>query len=76
MVITLNAGRKTGETEDRMALCSCGSDKERFAIHDARGIFVVYACEDCEEEKKSHYRPEIFEDGNYECDETIEPEDY
>lgn len=56
--------------------CPCGSGKDKYALNDARGIFCCYVCEDCEEEKKSHYRPEIFTDGNYEADEPIEPEDY
>jgi hypothetical protein len=55
--------------------CICGSGKERYELVDARGIFCGYVCEDCEKEKKARYRPEIFEDGNYECDEQIE-DDY
>ena len=52
--------------------CMCGSGKDRFPIYDARGIFCCSACEDCEEEKFAKYRPEIFTDSNYECDEQIE----
>lgn len=52
--------------------CPCGSGKACEALHDARGIFVSYVCEDCEAEKRSKYRPEIFEDGNYELDEPID----
>ena len=52
--------------------CSCGSGNFRYALYDARGIFCDYVCEVCEEKVKSKYRPEIFEDGNYECDEPID----
>ena len=45
--------------------CSCGSGKFAIAIFDARRIFLCYACEDCEEEKLSHYRPEVLTDPNY-----------
>jgi hypothetical protein len=51
--------------------CDCGSNLERYELVDARGIFCSYVCADCEEEVKSHYRPEIFEDGNYECLEEV-----
>lgn len=56
--------------------CMCGSDKEPYPLYDARGIYVCAVCEDCEEKIKKKYRTEIFEDGNYECDEPIEPDDY
>ena len=56
--------------------CSCGSGLARDAIHDARGIFVAYACDGCREERLGRYRPEIFEDPNYAADEPIEPEEY
>ena len=59
---------------DRVPTCACGSNKERFPLHDARGIFCAYVCDDCEKEKKSQYRPEIFTDGNYWADEPIEEE--
>lgn len=55
--------------------CFCGSGKERYPLFDARGIFVSYVCEQCEEEKRGHYRPDIFEDCNYYTDEPID-EDY
>lgn len=59
-----------------MSECTCGSGEDKYPIHDARGIFVAYACSQCETEKMSGYRPEIFVDSNYEVDEPIEPEDY
>lgn len=59
----------------RIKLCPCGSDKEREELVDARGIFCAFVCEDCEAEKRKRYRPEIFENSNYACDEYIE-DDY
>lgn len=53
-------------------LCNCGSLKIRYALNDARGIFCGYVCEKCEDEKRSHFRPEIFEDSQYEASEPIE----
>lgn len=58
-----------------MRLCPCGSGKARDELVDARGIFCCYVCEDCEDEKRKRYRPEIFEDSNYGCDEQVE-DDY
>lgn len=57
-------------------LCRCGSLRYTYDLHDARGIFVNRVCSDCENEVRSRYRPEIFEDMNYEANEPIEPEDY
>ena len=51
--------------------CSCGSGLIREEMLDARGIFCCYMCDDCEVEKKSRFRPEIFTDSQYECDERI-----
>lgn len=47
---------------------------QRFAIHDARGIFCCYACPRCEREKRSRFRAEVFTDPNYAADEPIEDE--
>ena len=55
--------------------CSCGSGEPRFEVYDARGIFVSFVCNECEEEKIKGYRPEIFENSNYWHDEPIE-DDY
>lgn len=57
-----------------MDTCSCGSGYEKFPLYDGHGIFLCYACWECEEEKMAGYRPDILE--RYECDEPIEPEDY
>ena len=56
--------------------CPCGSGEYPEALYDARGIFCCYVCDKCEKEKKSRYRPEIFEDGNYWADEPIDEECY
>lgn len=56
-------------------LCDCGSGEESYILYDARSIPCGRVCSKCEEEKKSQYRPEIFTDGDYECDEVVEPED-
>jgi hypothetical protein len=55
--------------------CRCGSGKPKYALHDARGIFCTYYCDDCETEKRSKYREDIFTDSNYWHDEPID-EDY
>lgn len=55
--------------------CNCGSGQIRTPIHDARGIFVAFVCDECEKDKLKGYRPEIFEDAHYEADEPID-EDY
>ncbi len=56
--------------------CPCGSGEDSYILSDARGIACGRVCSKCEDEINSQYRPEIFEDGNYICDEPIEPEDY
>lgn len=61
--------------ERRNLDCSCGSGLPRYGLYDARGIFCCYTCERCEPDKKTQYRPEIFEDSQYDCTEAIE-DDY
>ena len=56
--------------------CPCGSGEPRQEVNDARGIFVAYVCDVCQLEKLSRYRPEIFDNPNYDADEPIEPEDW
>lgn len=55
--------------------CSCGSGLVREAHHDARGIFLCYACLSCQKEKLSHYRSDVLTDPDYWHDEPIEEED-
>jgi hypothetical protein len=50
--------------------CTCGSGEMAMPIYDGYNIFLTYACERCEKEKLSHFRPDIFD--RYECDEPIE----
>lgn len=56
-----------------MANCNCESGKPTWILTDARGIPCGIVCEDCVEDVKSKYRPEIFVDSNYSVDEPIEP---
>ena len=58
-----------------MPTCNCGSGEYREPIYDAKGIFVAYVCDKCRKQKLKGYRPEIFEDSDYEVDEQID-EDY
>jgi len=55
--------------------CACGSLLPRRELADARGIFCAYVCDECEAEKRSRYRPDIFTDPDYPADEPIEAED-
>jgi len=43
--------------------------------YDARGIALARVCENCKTATLAKYRPEVLTDGDYECDEPIEPED-
>jgi hypothetical protein len=52
----------------------CDKDKRR-PLHDARGIFCCYVCDECEEDQRAKYRPDIFTDPNYWHDEPIDDED-
>jgi hypothetical protein len=57
-----------------MRLCPCGSGEQRHELHDGYGIFLTFACDQCEKAKLGKFRPDIME--RYDTDETIEPEDY
>jgi hypothetical protein len=56
--------------------CPCGSTEYPEELYDARGIYVCKVCDECREEKQGRYRPEIFTNPHYDCDEPIEPDDY
>ena len=58
--------------DDDDHLCSCGSGKPFWELHDARGIYVARVCQKCEGRVRSKYRPDIFEDPNYWADEPID----
>lgn len=56
----------------RLRECHCGSGEWPDAHHDARGIFLTYACSKCEKQKLSGYRRDVLTDPNYYCDEAVE----
>lgn len=60
-----------------MHTCRNGELKEGgWWVRDAQGIELCKVCDECEEEKLSHYRPEILRGYTQEdVDEPIEPED-
>lgn len=53
-----------------MQECTCGSGEYRYPLYDGHGIFLTYACDQCEEEKLKEFRPDIME--SYQADEPIE----
>ena len=56
--------------------CGCPDDGGgSWELCDVRGIYVALVCEVCEPAIKRGFRPEIFTDAAYQCDEPIEPED-
>lgn len=55
--------------------CNCGSGKWKEAQYDGNGIFCTYTCDDCHDEKMSHYRPEIL-NRPYTSEDVDEPIDY
>jgi len=67
---------------DGPTLCGCGSGEPRFALNDVMGIFCAYVCDQCEKEKRSHYKPctfgsvDAYRQNALDCGEDIEPEDY
>ena len=54
--------------------CPCGSGEFGEAHHDARGIFLTYACSSCEKDKLAGFRPDVLTDPNYWADEPIDEE--
>lgn len=57
-------------------LCQCGSGEPWWRLHDICGIYVSKVCDVCVESVKARYRPEIFNDPDYETDEPKEPEEF
>lgn len=53
-------------------ICESGLPFER--IYDARGIYLCQVCDKCKEKKLRSYRPEVLNDSNYDCDESIDEE--
>lgn len=60
------------ESEKMNRKCDCGSGEYCEAHYDARGIFLVYACEKYKKEKLNRYRPDVLDDPNYWHDEPID----
>ena len=59
-------------SDKRPCDCAWTQPGTRFPMYDARGIFLTYACDNCEVEKRLRYRPDVFTDPNYEADEPID----
>ena len=56
-----------------MRPCNCGSGLDSWWEYDGNGIPLCRVCERCQEEKLSHYRPEILRPYTQEdVDEPIE----
>jgi hypothetical protein len=56
--------------------CNCGSGEFASWEYDAQGIPPCKCCDQCRDERPSHYRPEILHGYDQsDVDETIEPED-
>ncbi|MGY8677302.1 hypothetical protein Q2941_05725 [Bradyrhizobium sp. UFLA05-153] len=53
-------------------LCPCGSGKQSWWEHDARGIPLCRVCDKCRKEKLGRYRPDVRTDPNYWTDEPVE----
>jgi hypothetical protein len=52
--------------------CPCGSNRDSWWEHDARGIPLARVCPKCKAEKLARYRPDVLNDPNYWADEAIE----
>ena len=55
--------------------CPCDSGLPAEAEFDARGIFLVYACDKCRKEKLSKFRPDVLTDPDYWHDEPIDEDE-
>lgn len=54
----------------RLTECPCGSGRWPDEQLDGYGIFLCYTCIDCERQKLSMFRPDVFE--QYDTDEPID----
>lgn len=54
--------------------CPCGSGKDSYWNHDARGIHLCRTCDDCHDTKMATYRPEVLTNPRYEADDLGEDE--
>jgi hypothetical protein len=56
-----------------MRPCNCGSCLPSWPEYDGQGIYLCRVCEQCQQEKLSHFRPEILRPYTQEdVDEPIE----
>jgi hypothetical protein len=56
----------------RLRQFPCGSGEFPTAEHDARGIFLCYACDRCREKKLARYWPDVLSNPNYWHSEPID----
>lgn len=56
--------------------CPCGSGKDSYWNHDARGIPLCRTCDTCHQRRMAGYRPEVLSNPSYTCDEVIEEDEY
>lgn len=54
--------------------CPCGSGKQSWWAHDARGIPLARVCTTCKAAKLGRYRTEVLRNPDYHCDEQVEPD--
>lgn len=52
--------------------CYCGSGKFHRPAYDARGIFLTFVCDKCEQEKLKEFDPDVLVNPNYQTDEPID----
>ena len=57
-------------------LCRCGSGQERYALYDARNIFLAYMCPACKNTVCSKYRQEVLTNSQYDTyGEQVDPDE-
>lgn len=52
--------------------CNCGSGQFQRPRYDARGIFLTYVCDSCEQEKLKEFKIDVLTNPNYQTDEPID----
>lgn len=55
--------------------CNCGSGLPSAWTYDARGIELARVCDRCRDRVLAGYRPDVFDDPDYEIDEPLEDGD-
>ena len=51
---------------------TCNHPDGKRPLYVARGIFCCYVCDRCEATRKREFRPDIFDDPDYETSEDVE----